>query len=1078
MFNTFRRASVAGATALALGSYAIAVPVANAEEKTDIDLPLACNLQLAEPVGYLVGKFRGEIEGVYNAGRERYNDFQITIGKTSAPDTVEVGEEFDYVIEPGTIGVPARINSKMPADISRVSQLNMWFDIPEGAELIAVESEGGGAGLKAVKEGNKVRVWNPNGADVTTWSKANARGFRHGGAEAKKSGNKYTFDMPKITLRLKATGSEGATIQPRLTESDASGWYPDAPVQFFGDASAMGMSANGFIRCGLSEDDTYWPNKEDSDRGRGLMGKNVPAEKFSAVQITAASKTVAQPIRVKVQDYNGQPFAEGDIATLKVNNGPAREYKVGKNSTVILPNVELPVGKEAEITVSAPVFDENKTRQTKTVTPTDPPTPLVFTLTRPHLDTPMPVRFTATDHAGRPLANTDLTVTVNGQAQQVKTDGVGVANLNVPLKENQKATIKAKVGNSDEVTQEITGVAPPKKIQTTNIALQTKADKVDSQVRVRVLNDQGAPAADGTQVQAQIKNAAGEVVKTDTETTTGGFATVTNNVDEGTQWSVTVSLPSDTTAAPQTANVRAAKGATAPTLTLAPELNLEEDTTQTITKNVTVHVLDASGKPAANQTVSLKIGDAAAKDVPTDANGEYTEAVELNQGATRAVTATLAGNDAVTATGTIVGTQTAADTELNLNIPMKEVERKITIKVVDHKGQPVNDAVIEVSSAGQTGPVVTGRPTPETGFENATGERVIIRTIPENESHVIALSLQGIKPEGGELTPVEALEGNDRVVTFSGEGDDQVVEYKLEAPRATKNVTVNVKDAEGKNVPTGTEVVLTGENFTERRGFTDAEGNVPFAIEVAENGEDLNLNAALADNAEVAKDFTLNYGSDAAQTVELQLPKTDEETDPEQPNPEQPEVKTVLAKVKNANGTLLFQAGDTVKVKIDGREVEVTADADGNLPIELPADAPQNIDIEVNGVKYQLNTASGEVTAKQETPTPSLKCENPKDLVAPVVGLILGAIIGIGSQFEIPGLKQAITNLQKQMGLFNPQLAGAVERGLPAVGGLAGLAAAGGSIYGIVKACKPSLVEGSSASEGTSDQGSSASDND
>ncbi|WJY68910.1 Rib/alpha-like domain-containing protein [Corynebacterium auris] len=281
--------TLSAAVAAALVAGVVAVPHAHAETKTNLQQPLACNLQLKDPGGIPLG-FASAVEGVYNSANKSYSNFKVTLDKTEAPDTVPQGETFDYVIDAGTLSVPASIRAAVTANVTRVSQLNIWYQLPQNAELVSFTAEGGAQGLKVEREGARLRVWVPaptkQSQDVTKWSKNTRNAFAHGGAEATKAGDSFTIAMPKITLKLKATGQPGAKIQAGLPKADANTFSPELPIQFYADASARvpfrDVNANGFIRCGLSEDDTYWPGRNRT---------NLPADKFSAVTITEARAT-------------------------------------------------------------------------------------------------------------------------------------------------------------------------------------------------------------------------------------------------------------------------------------------------------------------------------------------------------------------------------------------------------------------------------------------------------------------------------------------------------------------------------------------------------------------------------------------------------------------------------------------------------------------------------------------------------------------------------------------------------------------------------------------------------------------
>ncbi|GAB3073212.1 hypothetical protein [Corynebacterium aquatimens] len=68
------------------------------------------------------------------------------------------------------------------------------------------------------------------------------------------------------------------------------------------------------------------------------------------------------------------------------------------------------------------------------------------------------------------------------------------------------------------------------------------------------------------------------------------------------------------------------------------------------------------------------------------------------------------------------------------------------------------------------------------------------------------------------------------------------------------------------------------------------------------------------------------------------------------------------------------------------------------------------------------------------------------------LGIAASLVLLLGSQTYIPFLNSVITTSQKQLGIFNEDLANQVQRGLPMVGGVLGLIALAASIGTLAKA--------------------------
>ncbi|WP_155860830.1 hypothetical protein [Corynebacterium timonense] len=285
-------------TALGLGVGLATVPYAEADSATTtVNLPLACNLQLKDPSG-----LAQQAEGVYNSAESAYSAFKIS-AKVTAPATVKANEEFDYTIDLGQVSFPASFKASVAtATVNKVSQLNLWVDLPSNATIESVETSGGSPAVAVKREGNRLHFTGQSGADVTTWSKGNRAQFAHGGLEAQKVGNSYVVNVPKVTLKMRASATAGETIQPRINAADAATFSPDSFVQLYTDATAkaffINLNVSAFIRCGLSQHDTHYPSKG---------GTNRPADPLPAVKVLAADPVPPAPTASPTTTTSAQP---------------------------------------------------------------------------------------------------------------------------------------------------------------------------------------------------------------------------------------------------------------------------------------------------------------------------------------------------------------------------------------------------------------------------------------------------------------------------------------------------------------------------------------------------------------------------------------------------------------------------------------------------------------------------------------------------------------------------------------------------------------------------------------------------
>lgn len=159
-------------------------------------------------------------------------------------------------------------------------------------------------------------------------------------------------------------------------------------------------------------------------------------------------------------------------------------------------------------------------------------------------------------------------------------------------------------------------------------------------------------------------------------------------------------------------------------------------------------------------------------------------------------------------------------------------------------------------------------------------------------------------------------------------------------------------------------------------------------------------------------------------------------------------------------GKLGNKPGNEVTVVINGTGYTGVLNKDLTITVPVPnsilekKDFTKTISVNHGNVphtkdqqKYCVNF--GELKgATQPVKLDPKKCSPAKDVTADnckqektaaaVIG-VLGLLTTIASFLPIPGVKDAITNVQKALGIHNPQMAAAAEKAMPALGGLVGL---------------------------------------
>ena len=1090
--------AVSRAAAIALAAGLVVVPQANAETKTNLNQPLACNLQLKNPGAIPLGQASG-VEGVYNAANPQYSNFRVALNQTSAPDTVEQGEEFDYVIDAGKLGVPASIKAAVTANVSRVSQMNIWYQLPENAELVSFKQEGGLDGMKVEQVGNKLRIWTPaptkGSQDVTQWSKNTRNQYAHGGAEATRGTSTYDIVIPKVTLRLKATGAPGSTIQASFPKVDADSFSSELPIQFYADASAKvllsSISANGFIRCGLSEDDKYWP--------RDKNGTNLPSEKFSAVKIVAPAK--------KNNDEH-DPKAKGPVTITEGDALPEAKAQ-------IIDFDKLPAGTTAAWASEHKTAGANQQGKI-TVTYPDKTTDTV------NVTVNVNKKATAADQ-NDPKAKGAVTIT-QGDALPAAQDQIAdFAKLPAGTKAAWTST-HDKVGANQDGTITVTysdGSTDTVAVKVTVNKKETLADKNDPKAKGAVTITQGdalpkaedqiadfanLPAGTTAAWATEHKNAGnsqrGQITVTYSD---GSNDTVNVEVNVKEAWEPNadsnpkvVAVGAEINDAPETFIVNAADAPEGTTYEWAtkPDTSIAGEKTGTINvtvpgedaQPVTVHFLVTEDTTAYLPTVktgvqAAKVGDAFTDD---DAKSFITNAADAPEGTTFTWKEPVDTSKAGDTTGTIV-----------IQVPDNDpIERTVRFNVTqDYAPQSKDGQEIQIGTE-----IEDTAATAEAQIDNAGdapyGTTFEWVTVPDTSQvgeakGTVKVTAPGKEPVEVEVTynvvssyvPAAKAEATEveQNATISDEDAKAQIANAEDAPEGTTFtwktkpdtttagektgvVTVTVPGAEAKDI----EVKFTVKAKTDGTDTPEQPENPQpgeFAPKAKETATEIEQNATISDedakaqiaNADEAPEgttFTWKTKPDTATAgektgvVTVTVPgadakdievkftvkaKNDDTDTPEQPQPNPNPTEATTLEIK-ADGIVLPQ---TLTLKdTNGNPVEVTKDANGVY--QLPANLANKQTVVVKDAKGKDVTYIIDL----ENNTYKKKMSG-LQIGATVAGSLLGAAGLFGSALQVPGLAGLNTEIQKQIGIFNPQLAGMVAKAMPVISAILGVTGIG-----------------------------------
>ena len=141
--------------------------------------------------------------------------FNFTV---DAPEQVTVGEEFDYTIKGGFVGLPKSfpVAGVATVNINTVEQARLFVDLPDNIEVTNIAAAGGQRGVKVEKLAgkNRLRVGGNVDSDRMNSRDPNTIKLATGdkGMVGVEKNGKVGFDLPTITVTARAT--KAGVIQP------------------------------------------------------------------------------------------------------------------------------------------------------------------------------------------------------------------------------------------------------------------------------------------------------------------------------------------------------------------------------------------------------------------------------------------------------------------------------------------------------------------------------------------------------------------------------------------------------------------------------------------------------------------------------------------------------------------------------------------------------------------------------------------------------------------------------------------------------------------------------------------------
>ena len=202
-----KRTFMAAVLAPILGAALCVAPTAYAKESR-MDAQFKCDITTRGLSSFMAK----QADGPQSNDKFKFN---FTV---DAPEQVTVGEEFDYTIKGGFVGLPKSfpVAGIATVNINTVEQARLFVDLPDNIEVTNIAAAGGQRGVKVEKLAgkNRLRVGgnvdsdrmnsrNPNTINLATGDK---------GIVGVEKNGKLGFDLPTITVTARAT--KAGVIQP------------------------------------------------------------------------------------------------------------------------------------------------------------------------------------------------------------------------------------------------------------------------------------------------------------------------------------------------------------------------------------------------------------------------------------------------------------------------------------------------------------------------------------------------------------------------------------------------------------------------------------------------------------------------------------------------------------------------------------------------------------------------------------------------------------------------------------------------------------------------------------------------
>ena len=245
--------------------------------------------------------------------------FNFTV---DAPEQVTVGEEFDYTIKGGFVGLPKSfpVAGVATANIKTVEQARLFVDLPDNIEVTNIAAAGGQRGVKVEKLAgkNRLRVGGNVDSDRMNSRDPNTINLATGdkGMVGVEKNGKVGFDLPTITVTARAT--KAGVIQPSFPKVSS----PDTH-HYPADQSLLSLVAQAKANAGwFGSYDVTALTRCTVDKSNGfpkVRAVEVPKPQPALVTITPTPEVgqVGQTstFTFVVEGTDGKPLANTQVVT-------------------------------------------------------------------------------------------------------------------------------------------------------------------------------------------------------------------------------------------------------------------------------------------------------------------------------------------------------------------------------------------------------------------------------------------------------------------------------------------------------------------------------------------------------------------------------------------------------------------------------------------------------------------------------------------------------------------------------------------------------------------------------------------